>query len=317
MDFIVSALEASEYGFRAYGLFPYAAGHADNFVFGLARAWCEKTATILDMEHRYPRRCLRVRYEELVTRTPETWSRLADFLGVPPELEVIDGALSRPHLKGYGDHKILATSFVNTDSLGRGRVVPLSFLSDVAVESMNGLMAALEYVPLSENWNHLPSELRCGLLGDSEQASVTAEFGSVLAVRAQALRQPEVASALRQLSLLVEEFGDPRGWSIDCASGDVRPFSSEPEDGDEQNRLHLIVRVRTLRAIFAGFVSVQEALASGSLRLAAHWDASVALVPSQIARLLLEPSQNSSPPQLVGSGEPADSAIDEYDEIAE
>ena len=47
MDFVASAIEASQYGFSGFGLYPYLVGSVDNFVFGLARAWCEKTAAML------------------------------------------------------------------------------------------------------------------------------------------------------------------------------------------------------------------------------------------------------------------------------
>ena len=72
MDVIASALEASEWGLDSFGLASYAQMSPTNGVIAVAGYWIERTAAMLDFEARHPGRCLRLRYEDLVTRTDES-----------------------------------------------------------------------------------------------------------------------------------------------------------------------------------------------------------------------------------------------------
>ena len=51
MDFIASSVQTCRWGYSNFGLYPYAAGSVDNLVFRLTRAWSEKTAAMLSLEH--------------------------------------------------------------------------------------------------------------------------------------------------------------------------------------------------------------------------------------------------------------------------
>src|SRR5580693_2077788 len=67
MDVIASGLEASPWGLTGFGFDRYAAQSPANAVLALARFWADHTAAIQAVEARYPDRCHRVRYEDLVT----------------------------------------------------------------------------------------------------------------------------------------------------------------------------------------------------------------------------------------------------------
>src|SRR3984957_4925419 len=82
MDVIASSLEASEWGLDTYGLAPYAQMSPTNGVIAVAGYWIERTAAMLDFEARHPGRCLRLRYEDLVTRTDGSMAEVWDLFGV-------------------------------------------------------------------------------------------------------------------------------------------------------------------------------------------------------------------------------------------
>jgi protein-tyrosine sulfotransferase len=169
MDFIASAVETCRWGFQSYGLYPYIAGTPGNFVFGLAKAWCERVSIMVALEARYPRRCLRVTYEDLVTDPTVVFTETCHFLSVPYEEQAVASAVGTEHLMGYGDHKIFISDEVSTDSLGRGSVVPVHMLTPPGFTNMNMLLDQLGYEQLSEDWGSHPSPLRRGLMGSERQ----------------------------------------------------------------------------------------------------------------------------------------------------
>lgn len=172
MDFIVSALEACRWGFSAYGLHSYASSNVENFVFALGRAWCERSSQMIAMERAMPKRCLRLRYEDLVRSPATIYSLLCSFLGVDEEVGGPEASLKRPHLYGAGDHKIRMTSEISTSSLGRGRAVPPGLLPPLGLQSMNELIRDLGYSEITPSWNREPSELRLGLLASDDQEQI-------------------------------------------------------------------------------------------------------------------------------------------------
>jgi protein-tyrosine sulfotransferase len=81
-DTVMSVIEASRFGFSAFGVERYIAGDPTNVPQALARWWCDKTEEMVRVEAAWPEETLRLRYEDLVLTQPiETVARLFRFLG--------------------------------------------------------------------------------------------------------------------------------------------------------------------------------------------------------------------------------------------
>ncbi|MGH3407563.1 MAG: hypothetical protein ACRDRJ_34445, partial [Streptosporangiaceae bacterium] len=96
----------------------------------LARFWAGNTALALAVEERFPERCHRVRYEDLVTAAEETAAGIFSFLGASPAADVSTSCFSNERERfGPGDYKIWRTSEVTDASVGRGWSVPAQIIS--------------------------------------------------------------------------------------------------------------------------------------------------------------------------------------------
>jgi hypothetical protein len=161
MDVIGSALEASEWGLDTYGLAPYAQMSPTNGVIAVAGYWIERTAAMLDFEARHPGRCLRLRYEDLVTRTDASMEDVWQLFGVDGSDRA--DAFAGPHDPlAPADYKIWHTRSVHAESIGRGARIPPDRLGIPVRDSMNHLLAMLGYQQVDTRWGSGDSELAEG-----------------------------------------------------------------------------------------------------------------------------------------------------------
>lgn len=86
MDVIASGMEACPWGLSGFGFDQYISETPGNAVLALARFWADNTALALAVEERFPERCHRVRYEDLVTATEETAAGIFSFLARVSEI---------------------------------------------------------------------------------------------------------------------------------------------------------------------------------------------------------------------------------------
>jgi Sulfotransferase family len=162
MDVIASGIEACPWGLTNYGFEPYAAGAPGNSVVALARYWADHTAGILAVEERYPERCHRVRYEDLVEEPDGVAQKIFGFLGLPSAPGIADQCFSAEHERfGAGDFKVWNTSRITGDSVGKGWSVPVNLIAPMA-PMVNALADRLGYRRVDENWGVAarPGELR-------------------------------------------------------------------------------------------------------------------------------------------------------------
>ena len=162
MDVIASGIEACPWGLTNYGFEPYAAGAPGNSVVALARYWADHTAAILAVEARYPERCHRVRYEDLVEDPDAVSQKIFEFLGLPGVSGIADQCFSADHERfGAGDFKIWNTSQITGDSVGRGWSIPVNLIAPIA-PMVNALAGPLGYRCVDENWGVAarPGDLR-------------------------------------------------------------------------------------------------------------------------------------------------------------
>ena len=162
MDVIASGLEGSPWGFPRFGYQPFVEGSTDNWVAGLARHWHWHTEQALQWEAGHRHLCHRVIYEDLVRHPAETMQNVYQFLDVADDAGAVTRALGRPTKNdGPGDYKVRYTTEITSDSIGRGRRVPVSLLPSPVLDSVNDHLVALGYGALDEGWNTaLPSEPR-------------------------------------------------------------------------------------------------------------------------------------------------------------
>lgn len=159
MDVIVSILDASPYGLVSFGVEPYVSRQPYNYVLALAEYWLAKAELGLLLEKTYPERCIRVRYEDLVTNAQEEMRCIYRFLGVESGVPDLDFGRVNSQYRwsdGPGDHKIGFTTEVEMGSIGRGRVIPAALIHENLLERINSAMISLEYEPIGAAWNHEP-----------------------------------------------------------------------------------------------------------------------------------------------------------------
>jgi hypothetical protein len=162
MDVIASGIEACPWGLSNYGFEPYAAAAPGNAVLAVARYWADHAAGIMEVEEKYPDRCHRVRYEDLVTDPDAVAGGVFEFLGVAPVSGIEALAFSEGRERfGAGDFKIWNTSEVTDDSVGRGWGVPAGAMKPV-LPTVNELAGKLGYRLIDDAWGAeaRPGDLR-------------------------------------------------------------------------------------------------------------------------------------------------------------
>jgi Sulfotransferase family len=153
MDFVMSGLEASVWGLDTYGFSPYAQMSPTSPVMALIGYWIERTAKMLAFEAQFPERCLRVRYEDLVTRTDEVVASVWEHFGVEPVAGVAESAFEGAHDPfAPADYKIWFTQAVHGDSIGRGARVPPERVAGPLRASVNELLHRLDYATVGDDW---------------------------------------------------------------------------------------------------------------------------------------------------------------------
>lgn len=147
LDFIASGLEASRWGFNAFGFVPYVAANPGNFLGALAQYWIDRTGRMLEFERTFEGSAARIYYELLCDQPRETLVNLFDFLDLDTDDSVVERAFESEHGRGPGDYKIEYTGGISLDSVGRGATLP-DHLSKEQTERMNELLAELDYPEL-------------------------------------------------------------------------------------------------------------------------------------------------------------------------
>jgi protein-tyrosine sulfotransferase len=221
MDAVASGIEASPWGFHAYGYGPFVQSSPGNFVVGLANYWLWHVGHALAWEAAHPELCHRVRYEDLVRQPENTLAEIFGFLGVAADLSVLDRAFARvATATGPGDYKVCHTSEVHAASIGRGKRIPLGMIPPPLLEAVNAKLEALGYESLASSWN---AEARPAREGNSGRAGerLTELMSNVRIV-------PGRNGSVGTFAVVAED--DPQlRWVLDPAQGIVRQGDGEVE----------------------------------------------------------------------------------------
>jgi hypothetical protein len=157
LDCVASGVEASPWGFQAYGYAPFVQRSPDNFVAALVNHWLFHVDGALNWEKTHAEQCLRVRYEDLVAHPATVMNEVFAFLGTTIEESVLQRAFVHARATtGPGDHKVVFTSCVHTKSVGRGDRVPVGMIVPALLEAVNARLSTLGYTPLDNGWNAVP-----------------------------------------------------------------------------------------------------------------------------------------------------------------
>jgi Sulfotransferase family len=170
MDVISSGLDACPWGLNGYGFDQYIADSPGNAVMALARYWHDQAHEIAAVEEKIPDKCHRVRYEDMV-RDPESIAAgIFDFIGVRQAPGIAQAVFMRDHERfGPADHKIWHTSQISQDSIGKSDSVPVGLIPPPILESINGLLDKLGYVPIDEKWG--TADMPAGLLASADDVN--------------------------------------------------------------------------------------------------------------------------------------------------
>jgi len=171
MDVIASGVEACPWGLNGYGFDPYIATTPGNAVMALARFWADNTAETVAAEDRFPDRCMRVRYEDLVTDPEGVAAGIFQFLEVRPAPGISAACFSADRERfGPADYKIWYTSEISADSIGRGWSVPAGMIAPQVLGAINELTGKLGYLPVDDEWGTTapPADLRAPIAAEPE-----------------------------------------------------------------------------------------------------------------------------------------------------
>jgi protein-tyrosine sulfotransferase len=185
MDVIASAIEACPWGLNGYGFDPYVATTPGNAVMAVARFWVDNAAAILAVEDEFADRCLRVRYEDLVTEPESVAAQVFEFLDAAPAPGISEACFSAERERfGPADYKIWFTTKISSESVGRGWSAPAAMIAPPILAAMNDLADKLGYLPVDDEWGtkQPPRDLRVPVMTEPEsKAAAAASAGEPLA----------------------------------------------------------------------------------------------------------------------------------------
>lgn len=248
MDTIASGIEASPWGFQAYGYAPYTQSFPGNSVAALTSYWLDHVRAALAFEKEQPHLCHRVRYEDLVMRPEEIVTGIQRFLGVAEDLSVLQAAFRREHPRGPGDYKIEHTTRIHASSIGHGKRVPVAMLPPTLLDAVNHQLDALGYDSLGRGWN--AAERPVDNPADGLWATRLTELMSTLKISA--------AKHARPFAVIAEDHRTLR-WIIDPATGAISA-------GDGEVDAVLTGAARDLVLMLAAEENVGVLLRSGRIR---------------------------------------------------
>ncbi len=261
MDVVYSGIEASPWGFEAFGFAPYVMRSPANFVTALVEYWCDKTERMIMFERSLPGRVFRVYYEMLATEPKALLSRLFDFLGIEDDPVVTARAFEMIHTRGAADHKVDFSAMVHQNSIGRGSRVPVGMIPPPQRERMNRLLVELGYPSVDEHFNDGPSRLR-GEVPSSEDAARTKRIEKLLheVVVRQRAEVPEDADD-STYRIIVEERDTTRSYIVDPAKARINRVGDTRET--------IVMRDGVLERLASGELHPATALGRGDLTISA------------------------------------------------
>lgn len=133
---------------EAYGFEPYIRESPGDLLAAVLTYWCDCVERALQFERDYPTRCLRVRYEDMVTRPSEIADEVFDFLDLDRQPNIVDRVFAVPHEMGPGDFNIVLSHDFDPSSVGAGRALRLKGITQSLAQRIDRLHDELGYPTL-------------------------------------------------------------------------------------------------------------------------------------------------------------------------
>jgi hypothetical protein len=259
LDVIASGIEASPWGFDAFGYAAYVARSVENFVAPLAQHWISHVRPTREWSAAHPMLCHVVRYEDLVADPGGVISGVFEFLDVEVDLGVLDRAFVRSRsAHSPGDLKMAFTDRVHAGSVGRGRQVPTRLIPQPLLEEVNANLVALGYDEISYAGDD-------GLSGYGSQGRDVGMLDGVSpGGMARMLGLDGISGTIRTIALVADDVADTEWW-VDVATGEVAHGRCGRPD------VTLVGAALDLRALITGAVNGSLLLQSRRIRYA-HGD---------------------------------------------
>jgi len=285
LDFALSCLRFSTYGFFLTVVEEYVRRDHRNFLRALLRAWNEKTRELLDFERRHPDRCCRLLYEDLAAAPESALGRVADFLGVErvPDLAARSFAVAHHQRAFHGDAKALFSRGVSDVSIGSGAEINPGALRRVPAEireRTNEILVELGYPAFELTAGGLDLHLaRRAAAGGAPQSKLAA--GDFFTALDRRLRERPVPPSVSGAFTFV--LTGPAGgtWTVDLSQTPPRVAP-----GTDSARAVLTLAAGDFLAIAAGAMNPALAFEQGKLRLEGETDPSLL---SDLLTILLSP----------------------------
>ncbi len=154
LDMVASGIESSPWGLTGFGFAEFARQYPNNNIAAVASYWLDSTRRMLAFEEEFADRCVRVRYEDLVSDPEITVERIFSFTGTRQVPGISEWCLTVEHDRsGPGDQKIWFTKEISNSSVGRGVQIPVNRLPPQTLLLINETLAKLGYRTIDETWN--------------------------------------------------------------------------------------------------------------------------------------------------------------------
>lgn len=144
LDFVHSALEVIMEGREGFGFESKLSTKPAKWIDSLIEYWCDETERLLQFDEATFRK-LSVRYESIIENPSETIMAIFNFLNLDvPDTHEAD-VFSTNHQLGNGDYKIISTSEIRKDRIGKGLRLNLNNVSEKNMRRMNSLLTTIGY----------------------------------------------------------------------------------------------------------------------------------------------------------------------------
>jgi hypothetical protein len=270
LDMIASGIEASRWGFNAYGFAPYVGSAPGNFVAGLANYWIDRTTKMVEFERTCTAPHARIYYELLCDDPQGTLAQLCDFLGLTMDDELVARTFTREHGRGPGDYKIDFTGGISPGSVGHGSTLP-TMLAPPQVAQIDALCAELDYPTLEAAWRgnlgaliglKTPSttdaDAASEMLGHQVLALLTERTAAMQRAETGACMPMEIVVRVRDAYALTIGIDAAGGTTSEQSTPSVAPPSTRPRVEAEGD---------VLMEVAAGTLNLAQAALDGRVRI--------------------------------------------------
>lgn len=119
--------------------------YPENYVAAMMEYWADWTEKMLEWEEQNKERSVSIHYESMVFRPNETLKAVFEFIGVTWDNNLLELVFTTDHDPGHGDLKALFSTTINSDTVGKGRRLPVPHVNNPVLPRVNLLHDKLGY----------------------------------------------------------------------------------------------------------------------------------------------------------------------------